>query len=664
MDLFKIIKSIQRRIRNWKIQHFVLTAMVGWTLILSPITFPLYLEYCRGDLRELRANLNSQLQQIHSNLVNSRWALTRFSFLRNHFFRSDEKILNSLEGIFLPGFSLGNQNEYFLLRDLTGSTKLEAVRGALVSRHSRVLIPNEKAIVNRGEGVTTTPCQVDDVTYLCILSTPEMRRFKNPNEAYVSVAVIARDQFYSLARASEVQQYSRFRTDQPGFHFSFDPPGLELPSQARASLFRQKLEVYPGFWISLSYPWPDFFLMTFGMISVLTLIVTALGIFINYLFEMRIKSELEFESFKNQRENYEAVQFLVKGVIHDIESPLAALRVLAHSEEDPDRKGMFDLLFKRVRLIVSDLEGKGNSGGRIEASFLPMIPILRSIVLQKQKELAGRFELNLDCHSITSAWSLGVYSDFCRMLSNLMNNAAQASPQGSVITVELVEEPGFAVAGEDAHFYQGSGFRILIRDQGKGIPAEFVDQLFKKGATFGKSGGSGIGLFHARSTARSMKGDVLIRPNPFGGGTEVEMSLPALSPPQWYRPEIQIPDGGRLIVVDDEEIIQKVFQDRILKLGLDVNLNFYSHPNGIPQELIEDSRTFFIVDNNYGTDLSAGLKFCQNLPADRTLLFTSDWNLKAIQIQAEALGIALMGKEFLDQLVFKNVEGSEKGSPS
>ena len=645
MDLRKIDQIREMQIRSWKLQHFIVIVLVAWSLILTPITFSIFLESCKNDLRELKLNLNSQLQQYHTNLRNTRWAMSRFNFLRHHFLKTETHLLNTLEGIFLPGFSFGNQNEYFLLRNLEGVTKLEAVRGALVSRHSEVFIPNERELVKRGEGIFTTPCKINSVSYLCIVSTPDLRVYEDSSERYISVGVIPRSELYTLSRAAEVQQYSFFRTDQPGFHFSFDPDLKEQLEGVKSfkGLFRQNTELFPGFWVSLSYPWKDFLIVTSGAILFLVFLVTGIGLIIHQLFERRVKNELEIESLKNQKESYDRVQLLVKGVIHDIESPLAALRVLSAGEQDADRKSMFDLLFKRIRLIVSDLEGKGNSGARVDPSYLPLIKTLNSTVLEKQKEIGGRATLSLDVGQVSSAWIFGVYSDFCRMLSNIINNAVQASERGSHVRVHL-----------DLNRVEQK-VRIFIVDRGKGIPPEMGDRIFEKGATFGKKGGTGIGLFQARNAARAMAGEILVRGNDGGPGTTVEIALPLFDAPSWFRSQLQLIRGGQVVLVDDEEIIEKIFQERLKKSGIHHPIRFFSHPNLVPQELILDPKTYFVVDNNYGVDLSAGIQFCQKLPPERTLLFTSDWNLQTIQLKADDLKIGLLGKEFLEHIQFVEV---------
>jgi signal transduction histidine kinase len=645
MDLRKISQMRQMKILSWNLSHFVAAVVLSWTVLLIPFTFSKYLENCRNDLRELKLNLNSQLQLYHSNLKNSRWALTRFQFLRNHFFKADQKLLNSLEGIFLPGFSFGSQNEYFILRDLDGNTKLEALRGALVSRHSEVFIPNEKDLVRRGEGLVTTPCKINQVSYLCLISTPDLRDYQEASGRYIAMGAIPRLELFTLARAPEVQHYSWFRLDQPGFHFAFDA-GLKQILEGgtgTGELFRQNVEVYPGFWISLSYPWTDFLIVTTVAVLFLSLLVIVLGLVISQVFQNRIKTELEMESLKNQKENYDRVQLLVKGVIHDIESPLAALRVLSAGEQDADRKSLFDLLFKRIRLIVSDLEGKGNSGARVEPSSLPIVQILNSIVLEKQKELGPRASLSLELGEITSAWICGVYSDIFRMLSNIINNSVQASEKNATIRIQLSLDS------------ENQRIKILIIDYGKGIPDELQHRVFEKGATFGKSGGSGIGLFQARNTARAMEGDIFIRSNQREPGTTVEIELPAFDQPSWYRAELRLIPGGKIVLVDDEEIIQKVFQDRFKRAAIEYPIQFFSHPHSVPKEVLQDPQVTFVVDNNYGVDLSAGLRFCQMLPPERTVLFTSDWNLKAIQIQANELKVGLLGKEFLDHLRFIHI---------
>jgi putative PEP-CTERM system histidine kinase len=102
---------------------------------------------------------------------------------------------------------------------------------------------------------------------------------------------------------------------------------------------------------------------------------------------------------------------------------------------------------------------------------------------------------------------------FEAIVTHVLNNAAEASPPGTAVSIELrVETPGLI---------------IEIVDQGQGMSAEFVrDELFRPLRTT-KGGGHGIGAFQSRELARDAGGDLLVLSRP-GSGTSVQIVLPLI----------------------------------------------------------------------------------------------------------------------------------------
>jgi two-component system, OmpR family, sensor histidine kinase MtrB len=89
---------------------------------------------------------------------------------------------------------------------------------------------------------------------------------------------------------------------------------------------------------------------------------------------------------------------------------------------------------------------------------------------------------------------------FERVVSTLMTNALRHGDSPVLVTA----------ARQDRHF------RIAVQDCGKGVPAEFVDDLFER---FSRSEeararglGSGLGLSIARSYAHAHGGDLVYEP--------------------------------------------------------------------------------------------------------------------------------------------------------
>ena len=61
--------------------------------------------------------------------------------------------------------------------------------------------------------------------------------------------------------------------------------------------------------------------------------------------------------------------------------------------------------------------------------------------------------------------------------------------------------------------------RIQITDKGKGVPADIRDNIFEPFVTIKAGIGCGMGLTVARHSARSLRGEIDVQPNPEGQGT-------------------------------------------------------------------------------------------------------------------------------------------------
>ena len=105
-----------------------------------------------------------------------------------------------------------------------------------------------------------------------------------------------------------------------------------------------------------------------------------------------------------------------------------------------------------------------------------------------------------------------------QVLSNLLSNALKFSPAGSQVLLSAQE--------------LGGQIRILVVDQGPGVPAEFVDRLFEKFSQADASdrrqkGGTGLGLAISKELMERMGGCIGFYPRP-GGGSVFWVELPAL----------------------------------------------------------------------------------------------------------------------------------------
>jgi signal transduction histidine kinase len=97
------------------------------------------------------------------------------------------------------------------------------------------------------------------------------------------------------------------------------------------------------------------------------------------------------------------------------------------------------------------------------------------------------------------------------MLHNLVKNAAEAVAAGETVNVGLS-------TGHDCC--------ISIHNPGC-VPAEIADRFFEKYATYGKSGGTGLGTYSALLIAKAHGGSIAMHSTPTDG-TRIDIRLPQM----------------------------------------------------------------------------------------------------------------------------------------
>src|SRR6185437_13838728 len=91
-----------------------------------------------------------------------------------------------------------------------------------------------------------------------------------------------------------------------------------------------------------------------------------------------------------------------------------------------------------------------------------------------------------------------------QVLLNLVRNAVEATPKGTTaVTVSL--------EGRD------EGVRVVVADQGNGIPPEIRPRLFQFGATTKGEGGNGMGLWLVKQLVTRHGGTIDVESEPGKG---------------------------------------------------------------------------------------------------------------------------------------------------
>lgn len=205
-----------------------------------------------------------------------------------------------------------------------------------------------------------------------------------------------------------------------------------------------------------------------------------------------------------------------------------------------------------------------------------------------------------------------------QIVLNLATNAARAMPDGG--TLEFVLEPFYLLdhaARERPGLREGPYARLLVRDDGTGIPSELQDRVFEPFFTTQEpGGGSGLGLTMVSRLMVEHGGDVRLESEP-GRGTTVECLFPAVE----GRPEreeeaaaaLTTPRGGgqRVLYVDDEPDLAKVGRRRLESMGYDVVAE--TDPRSALELFRRAPEDFDVVVTDYAMPGMTGLSLADRL---------------------------------------------------
>jgi CheY-like chemotaxis protein len=162
-----------------------------------------------------------------------------------------------------------------------------------------------------------------------------------------------------------------------------------------------------------------------------------------------------------------------------------------------------------------------------------------------------------------------------QVIRNLVLNAREAKPAGGVVSVRAENE----VLGPQGNpsLPPGDYVRISITDWGGGIPKEVLPRIFDPYFSTKQRGtqkGMGLGLTICHTIIQKHGGAIAVESEP-GVGTTFRLHLPA-SRMLLQKEKAFVPSGvlghGRILVMDDEEVIRKLVRRLLQEMGHEVEL--------------------------------------------------------------------------------------------
>lgn len=223
-----------------------------------------------------------------------------------------------------------------------------------------------------------------------------------------------------------------------------------------------------------------------------------------------------FRERVEEKSRVEAVGRMAAQVAHDLRAPLAALQVGLGDEAltalPESSASLVRAATERMRGIIDGLRERERSE---PVETVPLAALVREMIGEKHAQYGplGKVALELEIAD-ESAEVRAQPTELRRVLSNLVDNSVQSLDGAGKVRVRVRPLQG--------------NVRLEVEDSGKGVPPEIRDRLFERGATYGKEEGTGLGLWHARESARAWGADISLDSTP-GSGTRVTLSFPPLA---------------------------------------------------------------------------------------------------------------------------------------
>ena len=333
---------------------------------------------------------------------------------------------------------------------------------------------------------------------------------------------------------------------------------------------------------------------------------------------------------------------LAAQVAHDIRSPLAALNIcLKMLSQVPEEQR---ILMRNAATRINDIANNllvqykkipMNTGNTIKIWLL--VPLIESVVSEKRLALEGRnIEINTnitnDCFSAFAEFDA---NEMKRLFSNLINNSIEAFSIG---------KSGRIVLSLNIEMNQ---IKISIKDNGIGIPKEYLSKVLEPGITL-KSNGNGLGLSHAKKKMLEWGGSLFLSSEQ-GKGTEVFLSLPRVKTPAWFVSEIKLSKSVVIGILDDDLSVHDAWDQRLSEVSKNLEIHHFRHSKDfIDWYSIEKPPVQIFSDYELLGDEINGLEVLEKLSLGRNaILVTSHYENPEIIERCQKQGIGLLPKNLL-----------------
>ncbi len=287
------------------------------------------------------------------------------------------------------------------------------------------------------------------------------------------------------------------------------------------------------------------------------------------------KRKLEEEALKVQK--LESIALLAGGIAHDFNNYLTGIAgniTIAKMYLESDEKA-----YERLSEAEKALKRASNLTKQLLTFSKGGMPVLKATSIVDLLKESVNFVLsgsNVKCEfSIPDdIWDANVdEGQINQVINNLVINAVQSMPNGGILNIKAENA---AVAEKNfIPLKPGNYIKVSIQDHGIGIPEENINKIFDPFFTT-KKDGSGLGLSITYSIIKKHNGYIAVE-SKLGIGTTFHFYLPAILEKVQIKEKVaeeeKIRHGkGKILVMDDEEIIRELAYEMLSSLRYDVTV--------------------------------------------------------------------------------------------
>lgn len=352
----------------------------------------------------------------------------------------------------------------------------------------------------------------------------------------------------------------------------------------------------------------------------------------------------------------EALAALAAQVAHDIRSPSVALNSVVKnlSYIERDQKKLLTLAASRIEKIANDLLSEFGAVVKRETGSCFLSFVVESIIAEKRAVLGEKSKIEIEAilSDEVQCASIPVKEiEFSRIVSNLLNNSIDA------LKASTGNEHKIQIRGS----VKNGRAELIVTDQGIGIPPEELSKIQANGGSYNKSGGTGLGLTHAKKTIAVAEGQLKID-STVGVGTTVTIDVPLVAPPAWCLEVLDLTGIEQLIVLDDDESVHVLWRQRLE--GYSVKCA--KHPDELTASSLSSESCKFLIDYDLGPEVTNGLELLKqwNLGA-KAVLCTANFDDETLQADILLLGCKILPKNMISSVpILVGFPSSEQGEAS